>query len=997
MSATVPDREEGHAPRPRRDLVPHLVAWAVAAGAFVVLAAVALAFFRPSYARLERAHTEEVVERTVLALGHALTDLDHLAADWGLWDDAFRYVQGRNPGFAGSYVTPEALVSVQLDGIAFFDGAGRLFSGFWLADGGGRIGPLPPEAVAAMSVSPAFFVVQPAATDGRSGLLRIGDALYLAAVHPVLPSTGAPPASGVIVMLRPLAGAVRESIAAMLGVEVAFLRLGELPEPARSAVRAAGVGRPLGATRDARRSEGWALLADLYGQPAAAVRVRGPRDIVARGDATLRSFAVATGSLLAAAALVSGFLFARLRRSRRERNASEHRYRSLVGQALEGIALIEPQRGCLVVANPALRGLLGLDSEGTENLTLTLAELAPDLAGSDAVERAMREAGDGTFPARLRHADGHVVEVEASLRRVHSHDAEFLLLLVRDVSARREAERALRESELRLRQLSETIQDVVLTVDGAGVVRFATPSVGPVLGLSTEDVVGRPLLDLVAAADRDVAREALDALLGGGTPARFEVRFAGGRDEEVWLETLATAIHGDGGIVEGAVLGAREVGTRREYESQIRFAAMHDALTALPNRRSLHGRLEQGLHEAVARNLPLAVLYLDLDRFKSVNDSLGHDAGDELLVEVALRLRHCVRDHDLLARMGGDEFACILLGSDQEVACVVARRMVEAIRMPFRLRGQAVELGASVGVSLFPAHGSTLVDLIRTADIAMYQAKARGSGVAVYDRATAIFSPERLALEAELREAAREGLLQLALQPILDLRSGRRDEAEGLVRLRRAGELLAAGEFIPVAEESSLIEEIDRAVLRLAVGRLRRLLDAGSLRCLSVNLSARTLRAPEVVAEIAELLAAAGVPPRALMLEVTETSVLMLPDVSRGVLAELHASGVRIALDDFGTGFSSLINLRELPVDRLKIDRVLVAEIGRSERDTRLLKATIALGKSLGLEVVAEGVETDDQLDWLRRHGCDFAQGWAIGRPVDEPLSAEAAAPVTTA
>ena len=197
-----------------------------------------------------------------------------------------------------------------------------------------------------------------------------------------------------------------------------------------------------------------------------------------------------------------------------------------------------------------------------------------------------------------------------------------------------------------------------------------------------------------------------------------------------------------------------------------------------------------------------------------------------------------------------------------------------------------------------------------------------------------------------------------------------------------------------MAEESNLIEEIDRAVLRLAVGRLRHLLDAGSLRCLSVNLSARTLRAPEVVAEIAELLAAAGVPPRALMLEVTETSVLMLPDVSRGVLAELHASGVRIALDDFGTGFSSLINLRELPVDRLKIDRVLVAEIGRSERDTRLLKATIALGKSLGLEVVAEGVETDDQLDWLRRHGCDFAQGWAIGRPVDEPV---APAPLTRA
>ena len=238
------------------------------------------------------------------------------------------------------------------------------------------------------------------------------------------------------------------------------------------------------------------------------------------------------------------------------------------------------------------------------------------------------------------------------------------------------------------------------------------------------------------------------------------------------------------------MLGAREIGTRREYEAQIRFAAMHDALTALPNRRSLHSRLEEGLQAAARGGFPLAVLYLDLDRFKSVNDALGHDAGDELLVEVAERLGHCVRSHDLLARMGGDEFACILLDGDQEAACAVARRMVDAIRMPFRLRGQGVELGASVGVSLFPEHGATLVDLIRTADIAMYQAKARGSGVAVYDQATAAFSPERLALESDLRLAAREGRLRLALQPLLDLRTGALDQAEALARLQRGDELL---------------------------------------------------------------------------------------------------------------------------------------------------------------------------------------------------------------
>lgn len=987
------DTRPAAAERPRRfgvELGAHLLAWAVATGAFVVLATVALAFFRPSFARLDRAHAEELAGRTVLALDHSLIDLDHLAADWGLWDDAFHYLQGSFPGFAAINITPELVESVDLDGIAFFDRAGRLFAGFWRPAGSTRLVPLPTSVTAAIDRS--ALAAAPDASGGRVGLLQIEGALYLAAVRPMLPSDGSPPSAGTVAMLRPFAGAVRESMAAMLGVDVAVTMLDDIPQADREKLLAAGVRRSVAEPLDARRIEGRALLADFSGHPIAVLRVVAPRDIVSRGDATLRQVAVATGSLVALAALVSGFLLARLRRSHEARNASEQRYRSLVGQALEGIALVDAQRGRMVMVNPALRSLLDLDTARTGDLSL--GSIAPQLARREAVEQLLADSGDTAFEMPLRRRDGRLVEVEASLRRVHSDTSEYVLLLVRDLSARREAERALRESELRLRQVSETIQDVVLTVDETGAIRFATPSSSAVLGKSPGELHGKPLLDLVTPADRGPVRSALDNLLREGSSARFEARFLGEHDVPVWLETLATAIRGEGNRIEGAVLGAREVGMRREYETQIRFAAMHDALTALPNRRSLHGRLEEALQQAAQRNLPLAVLYLDLDRFKSVNDSLGHDAGDELLVEVALRLRHCVRDEDLLARMGGDEFACILLGGDQEAACTVARRMVEAIRLPARLRGQAVELGASVGISLFPCHGTTLVDLIRTADIAMYQAKARGSGVAVYDRSTTAFSPERLALEADLRKAARGGLLRLALQPLLDLRTGRADEAEGLVRLQRGTEVLVAAEFMPVAEETNLIEEIDRAVLDLAIEKLRRQLADGRLSRLSVNLSARTLRSPEVVGTIGTLLERAGVPPRALILEVTETSVLMLPEVSRKVLAELHASGVGVALDDFGTGFSSLINLRELPVDRLKIDRVLVAEIGRGEHDTRLLRATIALGKSLGLEVVAEGVETTEQLDWLRREGCDFAQGWAVGRPADE---ASESAPLTTA
>ncbi|MDP3813779.1 bifunctional diguanylate cyclase/phosphodiesterase [Pseudomonas sp.] len=424
--------------------------------------------------------------------------------------------------------------------------------------------------------------------------------------------------------------------------------------------------------------------------------------------------------------------------------------------------------------------------------------------------------------------------------------------------------------------------------------------------------------------------------------------------------------------------------------ASLQQAAHYDALTNLLNRRGFNQLFAEQLQEHIQRNQALAVMFLDIDHFKRINDSLGHDAGDEMLKVVAERLRGTVREHDVIARLGGDEF-CILasLHSDDE-ARQLAQRVMEKMKDPIALFGRSLVMTASIGISLLPEDGQTCEELLKHADLALYQSKGCGRNTLYFfsSHLKAKVSLE-LQLEEELHEALREEHgLQLYYQPILDLRSGQPSKLEALVRWQHPQHgLLTPERFIGIAEANGFIAELDAWVLRRACHDLKLLGELGFAEMkVAVNCSALNLGRDELVQEVRDALQSTGVQPQRLELEVTENALMGNINRAAELLQQIRNLGVSLSIDDFGTGYSSLAYLRRLPLDTLKIDRSFVQDIPESQQGMDIVQAIIGMAHTLKLKVVAEGVETSQQLEFLREHGCDFIQGYLLSRPL--PLQA---------
>jgi diguanylate cyclase (GGDEF)-like protein/PAS domain S-box-containing protein len=428
----------------------------------------------------------------------------------------------------------------------------------------------------------------------------------------------------------------------------------------------------------------------------------------------------------------------------------------------------------------------------------------------------------------------------------------------------------------------------------------------------------------------------------------------------------------------------RELSQARD---EAQHQALHDGLTGLPNRTLLRDRLQQAILLADRDNSGLALLIMDLDRFKDVNDTLGHHSGDDLLQQVGARLRNALRASDTVARMGGDEFAVILpTAGDAELAARVAQTLVKALEQPFTLDGHAVSIGASIGVAAYPEHGSDAKVLLRHADIAMYAAKRAGIGHSVYSCEQDTNDPDRLTLIGELRAAIANDELVLHYQPKLSLRTGRCDQVEALVRWQHPERgLVPPDHFIPLAEQTGLIKPLTGWVLTEAIRQCRAWQESGLDISVAVNLSMRNLHDPELVDMVARLLEASGISPTMLKLEVTESAVMTDPKRALDSLARLRAIGVEVAIDDFGTGHSSLSYLKQMPIEEIKLDRSFVTDMGTDRNDFTIVRSTIKLAHDLGLRVIAEGVEDQATWDLLAELGCDLAQGYHMSRPLTEP------------
>jgi diguanylate cyclase (GGDEF)-like protein len=419
--------------------------------------------------------------------------------------------------------------------------------------------------------------------------------------------------------------------------------------------------------------------------------------------------------------------------------------------------------------------------------------------------------------------------------------------------------------------------------------------------------------------------------------------------------------------------------------AQLEIQATHDALTGLPNRNFLHKRLVQAAHMASKGDIPAALLLLDLDRFKEVNDTLGHNVGDLLLQEIGPRLQRYLRPGDLIARLGGDEFAIVLPATNAAGAILTAQKLLEALTAPFLIDDHAFEVGGSIGIALIPEHGIEISTLLRCADVAMYVAKHNQIGHTVYKPEIDQNCPRKLSLIGDLRQAIAEDGLLLHYQPKVALSSGRMVGVEALVRWPHpVFGLIQPDEFIPLAEHSGFIGPLTHWVLERAVRQCREWEQAGLLVNVAVNLSTRTLHDKELLSTVTDILQTYGISPSRLTCEITESTLMEDPEGAYAVLADLRALGISISIDDFGTGYSSLAYLKRLPIDEVKIDKTFVLGLGldADPADMAIVRAIVAMAHPLHCKVVAEGIESWETWMFLRELGCDLAQGYYLSRPL---------------
>jgi diguanylate cyclase (GGDEF)-like protein/PAS domain S-box-containing protein len=665
---------------------------------------------------------------------------------------------------------------------------------------------------------------------------------------------------------------------------------------------------------------------------------------------------------------------------------SEQRFRNLFQQAGDSI-IITDRTLRIVAANGRACANFGYSED--ELLGLPVGEIDGHFDYGSQLLDTLRLGQTQLLRVVKRRKDGSTFPAEVHISRFEDNGQEFFQAIVRDLTEREEAERQLRESEQRFREVIEMTPAGYLLASSDGRILDVNPALCALSGHDRKSLTGARLERLFEVfpwdgLEQDQSGHAfvhgIDAVL----------RHADGGLLHVLLNGSAR-YDADGGLGTVTCL-LTDITDRKQAEHRLRELATHDTLTGLPNRALLHERLQRML-EACAPGRSIAVLFLDLDRFKEVNDSFGHEHGDVLLCEVAARLRRVLRPADVVARLGGDEFVVAaectggaLGGAD--AATAIAAKLLETLTLPVTIGAQDVVVGASIGISMYPRDAATRELLFQTADTAMYRAKAEGRNrYRFFEPEMTVAARARMALELSLRPALAREEFELHYQPRVDLRSMEVVGMEALIRWRHPQQgMVPPQQFIGIAEETGLINPIGRWVLREACRQTRRLYEEfGRPIRVSVNVSARQLAQPGFVAEVREALADSALCPFALELELTESALIEDIERTAAMLGELQALGVKLAVDDFGTGYSGLAYLRRLPIDVLKLDRSFVLQDDGRISAFDFVKAFVDMAHALQMSVVAEGVETTEVLDFLRAASCDEAQGYLLGRPLPLP------------
>jgi diguanylate cyclase (GGDEF)-like protein/PAS domain S-box-containing protein len=659
----------------------------------------------------------------------------------------------------------------------------------------------------------------------------------------------------------------------------------------------------------------------------------------------------------------------------------------------DGLAVIEDGSGParFTWTNPAFEALLGYEPGGLAGRELRVLDARPISTGDSPTDDAdvldvLLDPDGGSVDSNVRRSDGSALLVHLRSARVIAAGRRFVLVSAKEISTHLRTTEQLRAVEERFRALTTQAPIGVFFSEVGLRLGYVNERLLQLWDRPLDELLGTAWLDGVHDDDRAKVIDAISGVLGG-VEMDLAVRIVRPSGDVRWVRMRATqAARPDQGA--GFVGSVEDITAVREQEEALEYQATHDPLTGLPNRSLLWGTLNEILSGAGQRDPAVCLLFFDLDNFKLVNDSLGHSAGDELLIQVAERLGAGLRPGDMVSRFGGDEFVvlCRAVRSEDE-ALKVAERLLGCLSRPFPIGGGEIHVSASVGVAVSTSSDLVASALVRDADVAMYQAKGAGKArVSLFDMRVRSQIQDRLALTNDLRRAIDTGGLDVAFQPIVDVESGRITKVEALVRWTHPTlGPIAATDLVHLAEESSLIGDVgdwvlDHACIHLAEWRAR----LGSLApgSVAVNLSGHQLSDPKIVERVASALARSGLDGASLCLELTESILMRDVEETSRTLNALRALGVGLAVDDFGTGYSSLAYLRRFPVDTLKIDRTFVASLTEDEGSHVIVGAVMAMAAALDLAVIAEGIETEGQRMALRGFGCLFGQGYLFGRPM---------------
>ena len=619
---------------------------------------------------------------------------------------------------------------------------------------------------------------------------------------------------------------------------------------------------------------------------------------------------------------------------------------------------------------------------------VSIDDIARDSSPRSAAALAVGLHGLVGFPVRSgRRVVGMIALATWAPRQLD----EALLGVMNDIGTqigefveRKRAEAALQESERRMRSVLDNVSDGLLTLDAKGAVESINPAVSKLFGYEEKELVGQSLDTLVATTHRDAFQNYLERRLQLDLPASAPLETMGKRKNASLFPLEVVVSSTQVGARKLFIATLRDISERKAHTDALEYQALHDSLTGLPNRTLFGDRLRQALLGARRNQNMFGVLLLDLDRFKDINDALGHDRGDTLLQEVATRLKSVLRATDTISRLGGDEFAVVSIDANHpDNVIATARKILASLEGPFSIGDKMVETGASIGIAMYPLHGDDPTTLLRRADVAMYVAKRAGGGLMVYSPEHESQSLRHSGLGGELRRAMTQGELVLHYQPIVLLPARNPYAVEALVRWNHPREgLLPPDRFISIAEDTSMIGTLTSWVLDAALAQLCRWLAAGIDISVAVNVSPKSLEDHSIVDDVARALAASQAEASRLTLEISES--VAMSSAAGKAMHRLAGMGVRLSLDDFGTGYSSLVYLKRLPIHEIKVDRSFVKTLPSDPDASAIVRAAIGLGHDLGLRVIGEGVEAADAEAMLVEVGCDAVQGFLVARPAPE-------------